>query len=259
MKNLFVFHGADHKSGVTMIAQSTAQLIASQNRDINVLFIALNGRKSSEFIKGEVKTIDEFKLQLDSKLLMSRDFVRDCKHERNLHILAGPVHEQEERYYFPDSATYLLESVADSFEIIIADTGNELDNGLALGGMSAAAKRYLILDQLESNLSRYEKMSPLFEKAGIRFDGFIINKFYADDPYTLPYILERLRLQREKAYTVQAASSERQAEREHKTLMECKTPCYQADISAVANDISEAVGLPSIKIQRKHKRWKNFI
>lgn len=259
MNNLFSFHGIDHKVGVTMTAQSVAELIASQNSNINVLFISLNGRKNCEFVKEEVKTIDEFKLQLDSQMLISKDFVRDCRHKKNLHILAGLSNELEERYYFPDAAKYLLESVSGSFEIIIADTGSDLNNGLALGGLSIAAKKYLILTQLESNLFRYEEMLPWFEKAQVKFDGFIINKFCEEDPHTFKYIVERLCINKEKSFKIQAAGYDRQAELEHKTLMEFKTDSYLEDIATIANNVLKASGLPQIQLQRKNKLWRNFI
>lgn len=259
MNNLFAFHGIDHKVGVTMTAQSVAELIASQNTSVSVLFISLNGRKNCEFVKEEVKTIDDFKLQLDSQMLIGKDFLRDCRHNKNFYFLAGLSNEQDERYYFPDSAKYLLESISNSFEIIIADTGSELDNGLALGGMSIAARKYLVLNQLESNLSRYEKMAPWFEKAQVDFDGFIINKFYEEDSYSLKYITERLYVKKEQTFKIHAVGYERQAEIEHKTLMKFKTDNYIEDIAGVANDVLENVGLPQIKLQRKGKLWRNFI
>lgn len=259
MNNLFAFHGIDHKAGVTMTAQSVAELIASQNPNVSVLFISLNGRKNSEYVKEEVKTIDEFKLQLDSKMLISKDFLRDCRHNKNFYFLAGLSNEQDERYYFPDSAKYLLESISNSFELIIADTGSELDNGLALGGMTIAARKYLVLSQLESNLSRYEKMAPWFERAQVKFDGFIINKFCEEDAYSLKYIIERLYFNKEETFKIHTVSYERQAEIEHKTLMKFKTDNYIEDVTAIANNILEVVGLPQIKLQRKNKLWKNFI
>lgn len=259
MDNLFAFHGIDHKVGVTMVAQSVAELIASQNSNINVLFISLNGRKNCEYVREEVKTIDEFKLQLDSQMIISKDFLRDCSHKGNLYILAGLVNEQDERYYFPDSAKYLLESVSDCFKVIITDTGSELDNGLAFGGLSIAAKKYLVLTQLESNLSRYDQKISWVEKAKVKFDALIVNKFSEEDPHTMKYITERLYLDKNKLFKIQAAGYDRQAELQHKTLIEFKTDSYLEDISIIANSILQEVELPTIKVQRKNKLWKNFI
>lgn len=259
MNNLFAFHGIDHKTGVTMIAQSAAELIAAQNSNINVLFISLNGRKNGEYVEESVKTIDEFKLQMDSQMIISRDFAKACRRKRNLYILAGLSNEQEQRYYFPNSAQYLLEAIRGSFEIIIADTGSELDNGLALGGMSAAAKNYLILTQLESSLCRYEGMAQWFEKAQIKFDRFLINKFYQEDPHTISYITERLCMNKEMIFKIRASSHDRHAEMDHKTLIHFKSDTYLSDITAIANEMLEVAGLPLIKVQRKNRLWKNFI
>lgn len=259
MDNLFAFHGIDHKVGVTMVAQSIAELIASKNSNIKVLFISLNGRGNCEYIKEKVKTIDEFKLQMDSQILISKDFVRDCRYKTNLYVLAGLENEHEKRYYFPDSIQYLLESVSTSFDVIIADTGSELDNGLALGGLSTSAKNYLILTQLESNYYRYDKRKNWFLKAKIDFDKVIINKFSEEDPHTFKYISERLPLDKNKILKIGLMEYARQAELEHKTFTGFKADKYLEEITMIANSILDSIGLSQIKVQRKNKLWKNFI
>ncbi|QIB69938.1 hypothetical protein Ami103574_11665 [Aminipila butyrica] len=259
MKNLFAFHGVDHKSGVTMITQSVAELLAAQNSKLNILFMALNGRKSDSYLKGGIRTIDNFKLQMESKLLISKELARDCRYKGNLYVLGGLENEQEERYYFPEAARYLLEAAASSFDLVLVDTGSCLDSGLALGGLLSAAKRYLILTQQESNLSRYEQLKPLYEKVQISFEGWIVNRYIEEDPHTLKYVGERLFLDKEKLARVQLCSWGRQAEREHKTLLDFRTDCYEEDISNLASTLAQEAGLPPIKRQRKSKLWKNFI
>lgn len=259
MNNLFCFHGIDHKVGVTMTAQSVAELIASANDNINVLLISLNGRKSCEYVREEVRNIDDYKLQIDSKMLLSKEFIRDCKYKSNLYFLAGLENEHEERYYFPDSAKYLLESIEGDFDIIIGDTGSELDNGLALGGMAVAKKNYLITTQLESNLDRYTKRAPWFEKAEINFESIIINKFCEEDPSTLKYVTERMYFDRNKAFKIKATGYEHQAELERKTFMEFKSETYRDEITLIANNMLELLEIPQIKHKRKGKIWKSFI
>src|SRR5665647_1130568 len=54
MDKLFSFHGIDHKVGVTMIAQSVAELIANERKDLKILLITLNGRKNAGYVKKDI-------------------------------------------------------------------------------------------------------------------------------------------------------------------------------------------------------------
>ncbi|MBN7772056.1 hypothetical protein [Clostridium aminobutyricum] len=258
MSNLFAFHGIDHKVGVTMIAQSVAELIAQHNRELNVLLISLNGRKSDEYLREDVKSIDHFKLQLDSKLIVEKDFMRECRYKDNLYVLGGIANEQEERYYFPETVKYLITSIQNGFDIMIADTGSCIDNGLAFGALCVAGKNFLIVTQQESNLKRYEEHIHLFHHAEINFEKILINHYQEDDPYNLSYITQRIEVDKEKLCKIQASNFSRQAEIEHKTFIDFKFDKYTDDIKNISNQVLAGSGLPTIQPQRRGK-WKNFI
>lgn len=259
MNNVFAFHGIDHKVGVTMIAQSVAELIAANDKKREVMLISLSGRQNCEYIREEVKSIDDFKLQLDSRMIVSKDLRRDCRYKENMYILSGISNEQEERYYFPDKAKYLLEIISEEFDIVVVDTGSDLDNGLAFGGLEAADSNYLVLTQMESNLKRMEKAKKLFEQTGVEFKALIINKFYENDPHTLSFISERLGVDKECLIKVEGAGYDRQAEMERKTLMEFKSDGFTTDIRNIANLLLDNMGIPNITNEKRGKIWRNFI
>lgn len=258
MEKLFAFHGVDHKVGVTMVAQSVAEVLAHGRKDLKVLLITLNGRKNKEYVKENVDTIDDYKMRMDSKLIISKDFAASTRKRENLHMLAGLMKEEEERYYFPDSASYLLEAIEDQFDIIISDTGSEIDNGLALGGLTVAGSKFLVLTQLESSLKRFENQKERYQTAGIRFEHYLVNKFEEKDPYGISYLSKRLNIGKDQILKIQNAEYSRQAEMEYKSLVEFQDSRYKSDIHQIANHILRKNGHDSISTGKK-TLWKNFI
>ena len=256
--NLFSFHGADHKVGTTMITQSVAEIISTNHPNLRILFIAMNGRESTEYIRESPAGIDSMKFHIDNKMITGEDFLKTCTHKGNLYIMSGISNETEERYYHPEMAKYLLEEVAPEFDLVFADCGNELDNGLAVGTLSVSEEVFLVASQQESVIRRYEKNRKILDDLGIRISILIINKYYEQDPFGLSYIASRLEIEKEKFLKVETASYSRQAEIDYKTLLEYKNEGYLQDIIAVANNILNKNGIMEIQPQRK-SRWKSFI
>lgn len=257
MKNLFVIHGVDHKVGTTMIGQSMAEYLANECKELKVLFITLNGRESAEYVNEAPESIEGIKNHIDSKMIDNIDFERLCRKKENFYMMSGIKNEEEQRNYYPHMATYLLETVTSSFDIVIADSGNELDNGLAIGALSSSVNRFLLMTQQESVLSRWEKNKGVYEKLGIYFDNYIINKYYEQDPYGIPYISKRLGIPEEQFTKVESAGYGRQAEMEYKTLMEYKGQKYIQNIGLICQVVLDRLGIP-VKKTRKTK-WKSFI
>src|SRR5665647_3532592 len=111
MDKLFSFHGIDHKVGVTMIAQSVAELIANERKDLKILLITLNGRKNAGYVKENIETIDNYRMQIDSKIIISKDFLGGTKRYENLHMLAGLMKESEERLKFEKNRLMKVKNV----------------------------------------------------------------------------------------------------------------------------------------------------
>jgi cellulose biosynthesis protein BcsQ len=256
--NLYSFHGADHKVGTTMTAQSVAETISFYHPNLKILLAAMNGRESSEYVRELPVSIDSMKFHIDNRMIDADDFLKTCTHKGNFYIMAGISNEAEARYYHPDMAGYLLEEVAPEFDLVITDAGNELDNGLTVGALSLSEEVFLIVTQQESALRRYEKNRKLLEDLGVGVAAFIINKYYEQDPYGLSYLSDRLETGKEKLYKVDSAGWSRQAEIEGKTLLEYKNETYILDIIVLANLILNKTGFAEIRRQRK-SRWKSFI
>jgi hypothetical protein len=256
--NLFAFFGADHKVGTTMITQSVAEIISTAYPNLKILLIAMNGRESCEYTREAPAGIDGMKIHIDNKMVNGEDFLKVCTHKGNFYHMAGISNEPEARYYYPDTAKNLFEEVAPEFDLVVADCGNELDNGLAVGTLSIAEESFFIAAQQETAIRRYEKNRKLIEDLDIGISAFIINKFYEQDPYGLPYFANRFEQDKGKFLKIESAEYSRQAEIDHKTLLNYKNEGFRMDIIIVANVILKKSGLNEIQKRRK-SRWKSFI
>ena len=258
MSYIVVFHGIEHRVGCTMIAQSVAELIAKEKKELAVLFTALNGRKSTEYMKEDAVTIDEYKIQLKSGIGIDKNALNPNRKTDNLYAIAGIEREEEARYFLPDMVDVLVDSLEEKFDLIIIDAGSDIDNGLAFGALMMKTLKYLILEQSESSLKRYEKMKSLYEKLHINFDKYILNKYIENDPLTVKYISSRLAIDGERFITIEFSDKGRVSEIEYKTLLETANDKYKNNILIIANDIMKTMNLESISLKRK-RSWNGFM
>ncbi|MBQ2747699.1 MAG: hypothetical protein IJF28_04430 [Firmicutes bacterium] len=258
IKNLIAFHGADRKVGVTMIAQSVAECIANYLKTEDVLLVTLNGRQNAQYLREEASPIDNYRAKLESGIMVSKSEIDRVKNMNNLYVISGVKKETEERLYHPETAKKLLLDASSQFSIIIADCGSELDNGLAIGGLMSAEKKFMVLSQNEATLRRYENMKKYYEGLTLDFDSLIINKYSERDPYSLGYLRKRLSCEPEKLYPVALASLGRQAEMEYRTIMNLNEEVFVKDIEKLSFSIIDFAGLGHKKDKRK-PRWKGFI
>lgn len=258
MSDMYAFHGADAKTGTTMITQSVAEFIAHNLKDIKIMMVSLHGRPGTEYVDRVGESIEGIKLHLGNKLLDSRKVIEECRRSNNFYMLGGVESIGQARSYHPDMAAYLLESMENEFDLILADTGNEIDNGLAVGALEYIEEKYCIITQQESILRRYERIRPVYERLGVIFSSYIVNKYNERDPCDLRYIGERLSLSSEKLMKVEASGYERQAELDHRTLLSYKSGEYCRDIRLIANRILENAQIDLIHAERKRK-WMPFI
>lgn len=258
MSKMYAFHGADGKTGTTMVTQSVAELIASNQKDIKILVVSLHGRPGTEYIDRVCESIEGIKLHLDNRLLDIRRLTEECRIGDNLYMLGGVESIEHVRGYHPHMAAYLLDSIESAFDLILVDTGNDIDNGLAVGALEYIKDNYCIITQQETILKRYERIKPVYEKLGIRFSTCIVNKYTHRDPYDLRYIGKRLCLKQENLMKVEASGYERQAESDHQTLLSYNNEQFSNDILLIANHILSRAQMVTIDHERK-KKWMPFI
>lgn len=253
--NVISFHGSDHKTGVTMISLSVCADICRKDPEKNVMFIGMNGRPSCEYVSEEVFSIEDIKMHLDNRTLTSEEIKMMCRSKKNFYMLSGIKDLIKEREFFPETAEYLLRTISECFDIIICDTGNDPDNGLAIGALHGSGQSYCVISQCESSVNEFERRSWLFKKLGIDFNAFVLNKYFPKDPYDRDYLAERLGKNVDCFITVRMAGYGRQAEMDHQTLLEYRNDAYGRDISILSQYIMSKAGI-SVKNERRRRLWK---
>ena len=258
MSHIVVFHGVEHRVGCTMISQSVAELIAKEKKEITVLFAALNGRKSADYMKEEIVTIDDYKVQLKSGIGIDESALAPNRKMDNLCFIGGISKEEEARYFLPEMVDVFVDSLYGKFDLLVLDAGSDVDNGLAFGALTMKSLKYLIMEQRESSIKRYEKMKEIYDKLCIDFDKYILNKYVESDPLTAKYISSRLSIDVTHFMTVEYSEKGRMSEIEYRTLLEVANDKYKNDTLSIANDIMKNMDLEVIRLKRK-RTWNSFM
>ena len=98
MDKLYAFHGADRKSGVTMIAQSIAEYIAEAAPASRILLLILNGRQNVQYLREDTAPIDNYKSRLESGVGISVSDIDKAEGFDNLFVISG-VKKEEENFW----------------------------------------------------------------------------------------------------------------------------------------------------------------
>lgn len=254
--HVIAFHGSDHKNGVTMIAQSVSQLICREYPKLSVIFLGMNGRPSCEYIQGEIHGIEDLHVHLDNRTLSAEEIKMMCHVKDNFYMMSGVRNLMEVRSFFPETAQFLIGTICGCFDVIICDTGNDTDNGLAVGALCSSGQRYFVLAQNEGSLREYEKKLWLYRKLGIRYDGVVLNKYYPRDPCDLSYVSQRLGIPKDEIRKVALTGYARQAEMQHQTLLDYRNDSYEMDIRGLAAMILKNIGVEYQQERRWKRLWK---
>jgi hypothetical protein len=241
-----------------MVALSAAESVAERLPEKKVLFLALNGRESTEYVREGAESVDALKSRIESRLLGEEELIAHCLRLRNLFVLGGIANEEEERYYMPEATAFLMDVAGRVFDFVVVDGGNRLDNGLAFGALLYDANRFLVLTQQETALARWEKRRVLYERLGVMPKAYILNNYIEKDIYPVDYVARRLAEEEGRFYCVRFVRGGRQAEIERKTLWASAADGFADDIAALTDALVGGDGGGSASRKRR-KRWKSFI
>lgn len=258
MSKLFVLHGADSKVGVSMVTQSLAEATATRLPDRKILMVNLQGRYGASYTDYVGESVEGLRHYLDNRILNKEDLLAGCRYRQNFYIIGGVSSIGDERCYQPDMSNYLLSELMEEFDLILADSGSELDNGLALGALVMADEIWMVLTQQESALSRYEKLKHLYYQLQLKFSRVLCNRFEPEEAHTEQYLAKRLELEPSILRTIRNSENGWRAEAEAKTLLAYRGRQYRADIDRLVGEILSLAGLETGE-ETKKKRWTSFI
>lgn len=173
-----VYYGADAGCGCTMLAQSTANLIAKNNLEKRVLLLNLSGQPGTEYSGMDFNySIDDIHIKLKSKVLSICEFESVCSIKNNLYILQGSKNLKQRKEYMPEEIKSLLELVESNFDYVIIDAGSSIYLGLGIGALMYGGRNILVTTQSKLVMKRFLQKQSLFNKLNIKFEGLIINKY----------------------------------------------------------------------------------
>ena len=174
---------------------------------------------------------------LAERLLDVCDIVKKSEYKDNLYIISGTDKPGSSESFHPDMAEFFLKTISQSFDIVICDSGANMEHGLSLGALFSSDLIYIVLVQSESALKRYEWLMPLYGKLALNLGGYVLNKFTKYSAYTRDYVKRRLKTQRERVFTVRESSFGDLAEIDEKSLLAYRGNAFAKDIDALADDI----------------------
>ena len=237
MKKVFTFHGADHKCGCSMISQCVAERIAQENSKLSVLLVHAEQSEGAGYSPHVRESMDRIRPYLAERLLDINDIVKRSEYRNNLSIIAGTDRPGSSESFHPDMAEFFLGSMAQNFDIVICDSGANMEHGLSLGALFASDSIYMVFDQKESAFRHYEWLLPLYGKLGLNIAGYVINCFTAHSAYTKEYIKKRLGAAKDRLFTVRESDFGILAEIDEKSLLCYKDQGFIRDVDAIVQDI----------------------
>jgi len=242
-ERLLVFHGCDHKVGTTMVSYCAAKLFAKYRSPGKVLFLALNDNDEIHYYSSKGTSIEEIKSRVDNRLMSGDEIMDYCEKDVELFVLGGLSGLINHRDYDIDFSEKIVTESLNTFDLVIADCGNNLDCSLAVGSLISGGLNILVVNQNESSLLRYEANKELYEILNISFDVCAVNRFLDSDPHDLNYL--KARLGRECFYEFSTLKEERNfgrlAEIDGHTLMDYRTPGFSGDIKSLFQKISKLI------------------
>ena len=242
MKKIFTFHGADHKCGCSMLSQCVAECIAGKKSDLNVLLVHAEESRGAGYSPKVRESMERIRPYLADRLLDVRDIVKKSGYKGNLSIIAGTDKPGSSEAFHPDMAEFFMGRMAQSFDIIICDSGANLEHGLSLGALFASDAIFMVFDQTESAFRRYEWLRPLYEKLDLKIEGFVLNKFTEDSAYTKEYARKRLKAGKDALMTVCGSQFGALAEIDEKSLLSYRDDMFRRDIRALSEEIMAMAG-----------------
>ncbi|MDO4482684.1 MAG: hypothetical protein Q4C14_08215 [Bacillota bacterium] len=259
--NLFVFHGCDRKVGTTMISHCAAKILSGNLKDRKILYAALNGNDDIHYSRGNTATIDSIKIRIDNNLITSEEMENSCARDGDLYVIGGISGVFSHRNYSPDFSIQFLNRALEIFDVVVADCGNELDSGLCVGALKYGGVNFLVINQNESSLVRFEKAKNIYSAIDTGFEHFVVNRYTEMDPHDVSYIRRRIENNGEGRYfTVrEEAEYSKLAEIDEQLILDYKCPGFSEDMNDIVYEMMKMTGISDTYRETGRKRLFGFM
>lgn len=246
MVDVIGFFGGDHQMGTTMVAWSFGESLAEQGK--RVLFILGSGNNDEGILRHQQGyCIDDLKASLRTGYLEKEELMQILDKRKNLWILPG-IKNSLTAFHFPENTfEILLDTVEDTFDVIVIDGGSNLHMGLTVSALNVCTQRYFLVTQQPKSIHRFVQCKTQFyEPLGIG-GILIINKYQKDPSFLLKKDILRITGE-DEGIVLPYVDSGLQAEMECKTLL--SFPRFAKAMQILSSEL--------IPKERKTKLWKRL-
>ena len=252
MGRIVTFHGIDHKAGVSQTALGTAESLAENYPYLKILLIHMENRSGREYAPQIRESLETIRPYLQDKVLDGEETGVKAQIKGNLYIIGGDENPGSAEGYLPDMAEYMLDAFAGVFDVVLCDSGSEIEHAMALGAMFSADRLYLVLSQSEVCFRRAERLLPLYGQLDLAEERFVLCRCDKNSPFSASYCAKRLACEQDRVFSVRASKKGSDAEIENRSLYSYREGVYRKDIDALAEDIVRAFGLTR---DGKERKW----
>lgn len=246
--SIITFFGADSKVGTTMIAQSTAELLA-KNTGLRVGLLFLNNSPSNYYLRKNDKLgIDGIKNKLFNNILTPAELIDSCIQTiPNLFILTGIEYLLDARQYHPEYIDRLIKLAAEKLNIIIIDAGSNVDSGITIAALNATKYRYLVTTQQEIIRKNFERIDrQVLKQLHIDSSSFmlVLNKYISSNNIYSAVQLAELYKMTLAVHVPNLDLLGWQAEFDQKSLLEYEQSDYNKQLDILSRLIASQMNVP---------------
>ncbi len=237
MGKIISFYGSDHRVGTSMMSQCAAERLALRFPDRQILLVHAEGRGCTGFSAGVSESMERIRPYLAERVIDPCEILEKARWRGNLAVIGGVSSPCSNYELHPDMACFFFEAMAGVCDLLVSDSGCEIERGIALGSLLSAQRIFVVLAQRESAIRRFEWLRDIYDRLEINMDRYVLNEYDKKSLFTEDYLCERLKLPKDSLFTVRRSSYGIEAEIEEKALIHYRDAGFLKDIDALAEEI----------------------
>ena len=235
MGRIISFFGAQGRCGTSQTALCTAVKLSET---IPVLLVHLEEDTGDEYTPGLCESMERLRPFLRDGLWDMDETAARAKYSRNLSVIGGAGRPASSGQFYPEDTAAFLRALSERYSFVICDCGSDICHGLSFGGLTAAEKRFTVINQNENCFRRYERQKPLLERLSVADCSFILARQNKDHPCDRGCAEKRLGLDKGSMLSVGESSFGDEAEALGKALLSFGERKYACDISRITEEIT---------------------
>ena len=247
MNNVFSFLGSDHKCGTSMIAQSVAEAVAIKKPTSRILLIHTEKDESGIFTPNVSESLETIHPYLAERLIDMAEIADKSRYKDNLYVIGGSCNPSTSAGFMPEMSEYLLCASSAIFDIIICDTGCDIENGMCIGALFSSNEIYLVCSPSEAAVRRQESKMSLYKKINLPLRGIVLNKYSRSSINSSKMICERLGFKENELFIVSQSANGDKAEQEERSIYSMRDIKFKREIDKIADDLIQRAGIGQLQ------------